>query len=590
MKSKYFISALVLGSTLAACDDVLEPAAENTMDITAIYTNPSMAMGLLGNAYVLLPYGGTPDTDLATDDAVCNDLDNNYSKMAAGGWTSNSNPVSRWQGCYHAIQYINLLLENTDNVEYASSEALRIMHNDVIKGQCYAMRGMFHYYLLQNHAGYVGGTLMGVQYHYASEGFSSNYNNPRLTYVETLKCIEEDLAKALELLPDHFGSIKSADAIPEKYKQIGATQADYNRAFGDNHKGKVDGIIVKAIRAQLLLMSASPAFEASGVTNAQAAKALAEVLKAAIGGLDGLDPEGHKWFCNYAQINKLASDQNPAEVLWRSGNNENSHSIEDDNFPPSLFGNGRTNPTQNLVDAFPMANGYPITDAASGYDASKPYEGRDPRFYDAIIYNGATQGVDNTAIDVTTTSSTLDGINKENKKSTRTGYYMKKLTRSDVNINPNSTTGQRHYTPRIRFTELFLDYAEAANEAYGPTGIGDMGSAYDVIKAIRHRALGIDDDPYLESIKNDKDAMRQLIRNERRLELCFENKRFWDLRRWKVDLNELNTTAKGVSITGTNYKVIDVDTRNYKDYMYYGPIPYGEIQKFSELQQNDGWQ
>lgn len=574
---------------MVACDDVIEPAVENTMDITAIYTNPAMAMGLLGNAYVLLPYDGTPTTDLATDDAVSNQASNSYREMASGSWTSISNPISRWQNCYHAIQYINLLLENTDNVEYAATEPLRTLFNDNIKGECYAMRGMFHYYLLQAHAGYVDGTLMGIPYHIASEDASSDFNQPRLTYTETLEMIESDFNEALNLLPTHFGDIASDDEVPAKYKEMGANMAHYNRAFGNDHKGKVDGMIVRTIRAQLLVMSASPAYEASGVKAEEAAKALNSVLVDAIGGLAGLDPTGHSWFANTDEIDKLATNANPAEVLWRSGNS-NNNSIESDNYPPSLYGNGRVNPTQNLVDAFPMANGYPITNAASGYDANKPYEGRDPRFYAAIIYNGATQGVNNTAIDVTTTSSTLDGINKENEKSTRTGYYMKKLTRPDVNLNPSASTTQIHYTPRIRYTELFLDYAEMANEAYGPTANGGNSmSAYDVIKAIRKRALGISEDPYLESIKDDQAAMRQLIRNERRLEFCFENKRFWDLRRWKVDLTELNATAKGVKITGNTYNYFDVDTRNYKDYQYYGPIPYSEIQKFSALKQNQGW-
>lgn len=589
MKSKYLISAVMVGASLVACDDVIEPAVENTMDITAIYTNPSMAMGLLGNAYVLLPYDGTPTTDLATDDAVSNQASNSYREMASGSWTSINNPISRWQNCYHAIQYINLLLENTDNVEYAATEPLRTLFNDNIKGECYAMRGMFHYYLLQAHAGYVDGTLMGIPYHTASEDASTDFNQPRLTYAETLEMIESDFSKALDLLPTHFGDIASDYEIPYKYREMGATMAHYNRAFGNDHKGKVDGMIVRTIRAQLLVMSASPAYEASGVKAEEAAKALNSVLVDAIGGLAGLDPTGHSWFANTKEIDKLATNANPAEVLWRSGNS-NNNSIESDNYPPSLYGNGRVNPTQNLVDAFPMANGYPITNAASGYDASNPYANRDPRFYDAILYNGATQGVNNTAIDVTTTSSTLDGINKENEKSTRTGYYMKKLTRPDVNLNPSASTTQIHYTPRIRYTELFLDYAEMANEAYGPTSNGDNSmSAYDVIKAIRKRALGISEDPYLESIKDDQAAMRQLIRNERRLEFCFENKRFWDLRRWKVDLTELNATAKGVKITGNAYNYFDVDTRNYKDYQYYGPIPYTEIQKFSALKQNQGW-
>ena len=84
--------------------------------------------------------------------------------------------------------------------------------------------------------------------------------------------------------------------------------------------------------------------------------------------------------------------------------------------------------------------------------------------------------------------------------------------------------------------------------------------------------------------------MAQLIRNERRIELCFENKRFWDIRRWKMPLTE---EAKGMQIekngNALTYKVINVEARNYKDYMYYGPIPYNEKLKWSELKQNQGW-
>ena len=80
--------------------------------------------------------------------------------------------------------------------------------------------------------------------------------------------------------------------------------------------------------------------------------------------------------------------------------------------------------------------------------------------------------------------------------------------------------------------------------------------------------------------------MRELIRNERRLELCFEGFRFWDLRRWKANLNE---TAKGVDINNLVVNYIEVEHRNYKDYMYYGPIPYSETLKYSNLEQNKGW-
>ena len=245
------------------------------------------------------------------------------------------------------------------------------------------------------------------------------------------------------------------------------------------------------------------------------------------------------------------------------------------------------------MDAFPAANGYPIANAKSGFDAENPYANRDPRLAKYIIFNGQTAGSGSSVINTQAdNSANLDGLNKDVSKSTRTGYYMKKLLRQDINLDPNVNSKQNHYTARIRYTELYLDYAEAANEAYGPTG-GSGFSAYDVIKAIRQRA-GIKDengqDPYLESIKNDKDKMRELIRNERRIELCFEGFRFWDLRRWKLDITE---EAKGVSITnvgaGKKYETISVEKRNFKENGYYGPVPYDQILNFPSLTQNKGW-
>lgn len=245
-----------------------------------------------------------------------------------------------------------------------------------------------------------------------------------------------------------------------------------------------------------------------------------------------------------------------------------------------------------MVDAFPMANGYPIDDASSGYDASDPYTDRDPRLETYIVVNGSTEGASSSTVYTSIDGGTNDGLNVKST-STRTGYYLRKLLREDISITSTSSTTQNHYNPRIRYTEIFLAYAEAANEAWGPTSDGGSHgySAYDVIKAIRERAgVGTsNNDSYLESIKSDQDAMRELIQNERRLELCFEGFRFWDLRRWSVDLDKLNETAQGVSITGGVHTIIDVENRVYKDYMYYGPIPNSEILKYDALTQNKGW-
>lgn len=596
MKLKNIIILGVATIVLTACDDLFEPAIENNHDITDIYSDPQFARGIMDNANLVLPYEENPANmlDVATDNAVINDINNNYKKMAStlDFWKSDNNPINEWDTRYHAIQYLNLFLENADQVMWdPSSEVVNEMHKDNYKGNAYALRGLHFFYLLRAHCGMVGGQLMGVPIHLSSEDGSSDFNLPRNSFKECIDQIMSDFDEALKYVPMEYGDINNGN-IPAKYAQMGGTDADYNRAFGKLQRGKIDGRMIAAIKAQVALFAASPAYASAGAaTYAQAAQLAAIALNNA-GGLSGMDPNGWRWFCDKSMIESFAyDDPDPAEICWR-GVVDDRANYEEDNYPPSLKGKGRVNPTQNLVDAFPMANGYPISDAKSGYDANHPYENRDPRLTEYVVVNGDVIGANDTPINTAADNTDLDGINRESGKSTITGYYLRKLLRSDMNLTLSSHN-KRHFGARIRYTEIFLDYAEAANEAEGPKAKvgGASYSAYDVIKAIRQRAgVGGADDPYLEECAKSKDAMRELIRNERRLELCFENHRFWDLRRWKANLNE---AAKGVKIktsgNGFSYEYFTVEERKYQDYMIYGPIPYSELIKWDNLQQNDGW-
>ena len=395
-----------------------------------------------------------------------NDNDNNYKKMATGIWTSEMNPVSQWNSRYHAIQYCNLFLENCDNVLWDySSESLNQMHKDLYKGQAYALRGLHFFYLLRAHCGMVDGELMGVPIHLTSEDVSSDFNQPRNTFKECIDQIMADFDEALKYLPQEYGDVDAA-GVPAKYKQLGADDAEYNRAFGKLQRGKIDGRMIAAIRAQVALFAASPAYASAGaMTYEQAAQYAAASLKN-IGGVAGMDPDGWRWYNNVSMIEAFGyDDPDPEEICWR-GVVGDSHNLEESNYPPSLLGSGRVNPTQNLVDAFPMANGYPISASASGYDPNNPYENRDPRLKAYILVNGEKIGANSTVINTAADNTDLDGINREGGKSTVTGYYLRKLLRDDVNLNP--AADKRHFGARIRYTEIFLDYAEAANEAQGP--------------------------------------------------------------------------------------------------------------------------
>ena len=598
--SKYKVGAAMLGMTLSlgltSCDDLFEPAIENHLGFDYAYEHPEYADKVLGNAYTRLPNGSYSFNDVATDDAVSNDVSNSYRKMTGiDSWTSSSNPIETWRNCRAAIQYINLFLANVDKVNWNSNETVRDMYHQRYVGEARGLRALFMYYLLRAHGGYdAQGNLLGVPIVLEPTTVSSDFNalEVRASYADCMKQLIEDAEEAIRVLPvDYKDTDNETETVNCFGKTYTVTKATYNRVLGTNFAGRFSGRIARAVLAQAALMAASPAFaDGSGVTYEQAAKYAKNVLDLN-GGISGIDTDGLEWYAD-PNMSNLSGGECPKEVMWRT-EKSNNNDLEADNYPPSIYGKGRINPTQNLVDAFPAANGYPIANAKSGFDAENPYANRDPRLAKYIIFNGQTAGSGSSVINTQAdNSANLDGLNKDVSKSTRTGYYMKKLLRQDINLDPNVNSKQNHYTARIRYTELYLDYAEAANEAYGPTG-GSGFSAYDVIKAIRQRA-GIKDengqDPYLESIKNDKDKMRELIRNERRIELCFEGFRFWDLRRWKLDITE---EAKGVSITnvgaGKKYETISVEKRNFKENGYYGPVPYDQILNFPSLTQNKGW-
>lgn len=587
MKTKLII---LLASVMifSGCEDLFSPADQNNRSLDVIYDSAPFAEGILMNGYVRLPSGGYSFNDVATDNAVSNDGGNNYLLMATGKWSSLNNPMDQWANSYSAIQYLNMMLEQTDKVTWATTgQYTKEMFNDRTKGEAYGLRALFMYYLLQAHGGWTSdGKLLGVPIVTKSLDTNSDVNLPRNTFAECLTQIYADLSLAESYLPLDFEDITAASQLPGKYADK-TTISDYNRVFGAFDRGRITARIVKAIRAQVSLLAASPAFnQGTTVTWAKAADDAAAVLDInGTGGISALATNGAKFYAssNKSEIDGLTQGINPKEVLWRT-NVATNNNMESDNYPPTLYGKGRVNPTQNLVDAFPGANGYPITDVASNYDPTSPYVKRDPRLSLYIAVNGGKMGPSSSVIS-TEVGKTTDGLNAIST-STRTGYYMRKLLREDVNLTPSTTNTQNHYVARIRYTEIFLAYAEAANEAWGPDGKGSHAySARNVIAAIRKRAGITQPDKYLATITTTEE-MRNLIHNERRLELCFEGSRFWDLRRWKDDLT---VAAKGIQITGTVYVPITVENRMYKDYMYYGPIPNLEVLKFNNLVQNKGW-
>lgn len=572
---------LFLFLVLAGCQDMFKPVDDNHGTFERVFQDPAFAEGLLMTAYNKIPTNTLSFSEVATDDAVSNNKLNGYLRMATGEWSSLFNPVNEWDRCNSAIVYLDKFISIIDSVvwKWTNSE-LNTLYSRRFYGEAYALRGLFRYYLLQSVGGEdASGDLLGIPLYDGSE----NFNIPRVSFEESVKQVNADYDKALEYFTmDDYQDLSDPSQLPKGYEGMSVT--NYNEVFGIRANQRICGRIVKALKARLALLAASPAFSDGSQALWEDAANLSGTVLQSIGGISGLDPAGHRYFdaTRVDAINLIQSGVDQKEIIWRRAIvNTNNH--EADNFPPSMFGNALVNPTHNLVEAFPMASGLPIDAPSSGFDPKHPYANRDPRLSLYIVYDGSRLS---DKIIRTGYGAGIDGKDSI-ATSTRTGYYLKKLLREDVNLDPVSTTTKKHFAVHMRYTELFLIYAEAANEAWGPDN-GDVFafSAREVIGAIRKRAGIAQPDTYLATLSS-KEEMRRLIRNERRLELCFEGFRFWDLRRWKENLTE---PARGVDIRDGAVTVVDVEKRLYDNtYMHYGPLPESEITKYKALVQNQGW-
>ncbi len=257
--------------------------------------------------------------------------------------------------------------------------------------------------------------------------------------------------------------------------------------------------------------------------------------------------------------------------------------------PPSRGGGGGGWPYQELVDAFPMKNGKAITDPTSGYNPNNPYANRDPRFANTItcdqgpVRNAATEDV---PVNIFLGSYKGQPQGQDAVHSgTPTGYYFRKEQHRQCAANYFIDVNQAR--PLIRYAEVLLNFAEAQNEYEGPTT-----EVYDVLKLIRERA-GIDagDDGMFGLTSGlNKDQMREVIRNERQIELAIEGFRFWDVRRWMIAEETENKTMHGMEVhrngNDVSYNTFEVRKRIFRKAMYFWPIPYKEVAKSPSLLQN----
>lgn len=578
---------------LLGCEESLDLKLDASYGDEFTWSLPDKAEGVLMNAYANID--AAPDNwdgnflDVATDNAVTNDFGSGLYQLTQGGLTPQTNPLDEWQLAYNQFRNIHLFMENGlgPNIKYNlfDEEADSVRRNR-LKGEAFFLRAWWGMELLQRFGG-ISDDGRALGYPIVTRNLTDEDKNnanlmSRNTYEECVAQILADCDSAIASLPlVYTGSDESLGALQE---------------------GRATAKAAYALKSRVTIYAASPAYQPEGATDAQTHEKWIRAAQLAQQAIDDGQLGGYSILTENQMAGIDLQDNTPAEFIFRRWTNTNA--MEKRQYPPLFWGQGKTNPSQNLVDAFPMDNGFPITDPRSGYDPQNPYQGRDARFDLTLYYNGKTFNDDRPLeiyFEEGKPGRDAAGYDYQN---TRTGYYVRKWmsTSKDLLYNPSNLSGSNdyHQYPLLRRAEVYLNLAEASNEAVGPRDVapGCSMSAYDIIRNIRNKA-GITSTVYLDEVADEgKEAFRALILNERRIEFAFENMRYFDLRRWRLPLNEpvrgarINKTQTGLEYLGAdpNGDPVIVEQRLLADEKYYyTPLPYIETIKNPNLVQNKGW-
>jgi starch-binding outer membrane protein, SusD/RagB family len=360
-----------------------------------------------------------------------------------------------------------------------------------------------------------------------------------------------------------------------------------------------------ALKSRVATFAASPAYQPEGSYAISNAEIRAKWERAALYSYQAITEGALGAYSQLSQNLMVGSGltSTPPEYIFRIF--FNNRGMESRNLPPAFYGGGRTNPSQNLVDAFPASNGYPIGDPRSGYDPQDPYNNRDNRLGLTVYFNGMNVETGGRELEIYyDVQNQVPGMDAPGyfHNNTRTGYYLKKwLSMLPGMLNVHSLQNDFHMHPLLRRAEIYLNYAEASNQAAGPTGVvpGCDRSALDIINDIRFKSGGIMNTDYAaEQASQGKDTFNEMILNERRIELAFENHRYFDMRRWKMPLNEsirgirIEKNAVGLVFYGTDTSgdPLEVEERKLQDEKYYyTPLPYSELVVSPLMKNNKGW-
>lgn len=563
MKKIYSIAILLVGMFGGvSCTDFLDRAPGDSMTAEELFSKIETAEQYLDNAYVYLPDFQYNTEDLqgryklggATDEIGFQQASGYQLSpfdINLGSWNPQSMPMRRnWNDYYACIRRCNMFIKNYNLVpEELSTGGAPTNRRTRLLGEAYGLRGYYYFLLFKQWGG------VPVITEVLDPGNVESLKGiKRATAEQTVQQVIDDMDEAIKYLPPKHDA------------------ANF---------GRFTSLIATVVKSQVKLYWASTYWNRDNDKSRweDAADACREAFNMARTNGHILSPE-YKLLFNQEQLQ--------SEVIWTK-NSEHYECYWWDVYAMPLGYNAFNvdGPLQEIVDDFEMKvsgevpvlgytenNEQIINPKATDYDPQHPWDGREDRFYSCILYNGAM--LQGRPIDIA--KGGKDDINIGSI--VRTNYFTNKYLDQNHNLFTHASWTYRRFAI-IRAAELYLNYAEALNEVEGAST-----TVYQLINDIRTRAK----QPSLPSGLS-KDEMRERIRHERRVELAFENHRFWDVRRWMIAEDVDSGPVHRVEIDENGNITYPVFQNRVfdpsKHYLF--PIPQDEIDKNRALEQNPGW-
>lgn len=569
MKKIIIFSILGLAGIFSACTDIfsesyIELAPTEDLNEERIFSEYTLFRQYADQTYSYMPghyarlwnslVSSMGDETRPNSNSVATSIFNN------GSWNGSVTNDARaelnemWTNMYKGIRKANMIIENIHRVNDFPSDKIK----DRYIGEAYFLRAFFYFELTRR---------------WGSVPIIDKVLNPNKDELDVAPSPYDDCVEFIVADCD-----KAASMLPSKYDDIDNGRATEGAAL--------------ALKSRVLLYAARPLHNPTGDVNKwkAAAKAAKDVIDL---NRYSLYPDYVNLFfqpiCDEIIMNKPQPKQNFEQGHPGTGGSFWVRFIATQGYS----GWAQQSVSLNLVNKFEDSKGYPINHTSSNYNSQDPYSNRDPRLAMCVLYNDRfwyDRNLEFWSSEPNENGEIIIGRDKgENYRCVLAHAIGKFWPESHQRYKGTST--YFNYT-FFRYAEILLNFAEAQNEVGGPESNLDGLTVRSVLSELRKRVNHV---PVVKEISDTKEKMRDRIRNERAVELCFEEHRWYDVLSWHEGVNEFTKPIYGMDIVKKNdgtfvYTPFQYgDTPIFKEHMHLYPFPDDEVYKSNYLKQNPGW-